>query len=203
VLGTPSDRVLILDDKTIFTYFFGGLPYLDEWKKNKCSQQDEEGKCENAIDRQNRMAAYEKYFHVKPSDTANYNFSRWSSATNYLGRNYYELMSEERFEDESGPLDLSFLHRSATANAPSINLADSPPDRARVVTSVDLNSPPPNPSQEFTQKLVATLEAAWGKRSGGDGSSKWQWISDKFMANLENERSPVGHYLHLHIEARR
>lgn len=33
VLGTPSDRALILDEKTIKTYFWGGLPYLDEWKK--------------------------------------------------------------------------------------------------------------------------------------------------------------------------
>ena len=38
VLGTPSDRALILDEKTIKTYFWGGLPYLDEWKKNKCSR---------------------------------------------------------------------------------------------------------------------------------------------------------------------
>jgi hypothetical protein len=202
VLGTPSDRVLILDDKTIRTYFWGGLPYLDEWKKNKCSQEDEKSKCEIAIDRQNRIAAYEKYFHVKPSDTANYNFSRWSSATNYLGRNYYELMSEERFEEDTGAFDVSFLFRSATANAPSIGLADDPPDRPRVVTSVDLASPP-NPSQEFTQKVVATLEAAWGKRSGGDGVSKWQWMSDKFMANLESERWGEGYKLYLKIRARR
>jgi transposase InsO family protein len=45
VLGTPSDRALILDEKTIKTYFWGGLPYLDEWKKNKCSRlSDQESK---------------------------------------------------------------------------------------------------------------------------------------------------------------
>jgi hypothetical protein len=251
VLGTPSDRILILDDKTIKTYFWGGLPYLDEWKKNKCSRlsdqeskrmriyssrmasskptstaelskqewadfgtlqkkQQEEMDCEIAIDRQNRIAAYEKYFHVKPSDTANHNFSKWSSATNYLGRNFYEILSEEKFDDEvdevttrsGGSHDLSHLTREATANAPLIVLSDVFSDRARVVTRVGVTSPP-NPSPEFIRKVVATLEAAWGKCSSGDGSSKWRWMSDKFMADLKSERRGEGHILTLHIDARR
>jgi hypothetical protein len=211
VLGTPSDRVLILDDKTIKTYFWGDLPYRDEWMKNKCSRpSDQESKrpvleaelkCKIAIGTQNRIAAYEKYFHVKPSDIAIHNFSKWSSATDYLGRNYYEILSEEKF-DEKGSRYLTFLSRSATANAPAVYLSDSPPNRPRVVTSVGLASPP-NPSQEFIRKVVATLEAAWGKRSGGDGFSKWQWMSDKFMANLESHPSAEGQILSLSIRARR
>jgi hypothetical protein len=237
VLGTPSDRVLIFDDKTIKTYFWGGVPYLDEWKKNKCSRlsdqeskrmqiytgtaelskeewadfgslqkkQDEETKCEIAIDRQNRVAAYETYFNVKPGDTANYSFSKWSSAADYLGRYYYELMSEEKFDEDktmSDSTDLSIVQRPATATAPAVLLADFPPNRARVVTSVHLNSAP-NPSQEFIQKVVATLEAAWGKRSGGNGSSEWQWVSDKFMAKLESRKHGEGQILLLNIFARR
>jgi len=245
-LGTPSDRVLIFDDKTVKTYFWGGVPYLDEWKKNKCSRlsdqeskrmriyssrmisskpsgtaelskgewadlgtlqkkQDDETKCEIAIDRHNRVAAYEKYFHVKPSDTANHSFSKWSSAADYLSRNYYELLGEEKFDEDktmSESTNLSFLQRPATATAPAVLLTDSPPNRARVVTSVHLNSAP-NPSQEFIQKVVRTLEAAWGKRSGGNGSSEWQWVSDKFMAKLESRKSGEGQILNLSIGARR
>jgi hypothetical protein len=37
VLGTPSDRILVLDDKTVKTYFWMELPYLHEWKQNQCS----------------------------------------------------------------------------------------------------------------------------------------------------------------------
>jgi hypothetical protein len=38
VLGTPSDRTLLLDDKTIRTYFSGDLPYRDEWARSRCSR---------------------------------------------------------------------------------------------------------------------------------------------------------------------
>lgn len=36
VLGTSSDRLLVLDDKTIRTYFSGDLPYREEWTRSKC-----------------------------------------------------------------------------------------------------------------------------------------------------------------------
>ena len=114
-------------------------------------------------------------------------------------------MSEEKFDEDktmSDSTDLSVLRRPATATAPSVLLSDFPPNRARVVTSVDLISPP-NPSQEFIQRVVATLEAAWGKRSGGNGSSEWQWVSDKFMAKLESRASGEGQILSLSIRAKR
>lgn len=38
VLGTPSDKALVLDDKTIKTHFWGKAAYRDEWVKNKCSR---------------------------------------------------------------------------------------------------------------------------------------------------------------------
>ena len=37
VLGTSSDKILVLDEKTVKTYFWGELPYLHEWKRNQCS----------------------------------------------------------------------------------------------------------------------------------------------------------------------
>lgn len=38
VLGTPSDKALVLDDKIIKTYFQGELPFRHEWNMNKCSK---------------------------------------------------------------------------------------------------------------------------------------------------------------------
>lgn len=36
ILGTPSERTLILDDSVVKTYFWGALPYRHEWKRNRC-----------------------------------------------------------------------------------------------------------------------------------------------------------------------
>jgi len=38
VLGTSSDRALLLDEKTVKTYFWGELPYRHEWAKSRCSR---------------------------------------------------------------------------------------------------------------------------------------------------------------------
>jgi len=38
VSGTPSDKGLILDKKTIKTYFLGAIPYQHEWMLNRCTQ---------------------------------------------------------------------------------------------------------------------------------------------------------------------
>jgi hypothetical protein len=100
VLGTPSDRTLLLDDKTIRTYFSGDLPYRDEWTRSRCSRltsgerarlltespsadarpvetpgdlrelqkrRGEELTCVVAVQNESRLAAYEKYFGVRPT----------------------------------------------------------------------------------------------------------------------------------------
>lgn len=53
VLGTPSDRTLILDGKTVETYFSGDLPYRDEWIRSRCSRlsPDERGRLEQQSER--------------------------------------------------------------------------------------------------------------------------------------------------------
>lgn len=38
ILGTPSERALLLDDRTVRTYFSGPLPYLHEWQRNRCAR---------------------------------------------------------------------------------------------------------------------------------------------------------------------
>ncbi len=37
VLATPSDRALILDDKTVKAYFLAALPYRQEWVRSRCA----------------------------------------------------------------------------------------------------------------------------------------------------------------------
>jgi len=38
ILGTSSDKLLLLDEKAVKIYFFGALPYRKEWLLNKCSK---------------------------------------------------------------------------------------------------------------------------------------------------------------------
>ena len=225
VLGTPSERALLLDDKTVKTYFWLELPYRHEWIRNRCARlsdpetqrsenysdrlqrardasdsglskpewhelkslqkkQKVERDCAVEIDRESRTAAYERYFERKPDDYSGHNFAQWSDAGKYLGRQFYELLAEERFDEEQFA-GSAFLKRPATANAPAISLADSR-YKPKVVTWINLVSTP-NPSQEFTQHLVKSLESAWGKRSGGNGTTEWLWDKKEFSARLSFE----------------
>ena len=241
VLGTPSERALVLDDKTVKTYFWLELPYRHEWKKNRCSKlsesetqrtedysrrllrprnaaeadlskaewndltalqkkQDEERRCDIEIEKQSRIEAYTHYFGVKPTDYAEQNFSKWGDSAKYLGRRFYELQAEERFDEEKFA-GSAFLKRAATANAPAISLSDS---RAspKVVTWISMVSSP-NPSPEYTQRLVQSLENTWGKRSGGNGSTEWLWDKNEFSAKLTYETvSAEGAYLGLVIDSK-
>lgn len=241
VLGTPSERALLLDDKTIKTYFWGDLPYRHEWTKNRCSKlsdteaqraenyskrllrarnasdsdlsksewddlrviqkkQQEELDCAVAVARQSLVAGYERYFGVKPTDYSGHTFSKWSDATKYLGKQFYELLAEERFDEEKFA-GSSFLKRAATANTPAISLSDSR-TKLKVVTWIGLVSTP-NPSPEFTRRLLQSLENAWGKRSGGDGITEWLWERKNFSAKLaHNSASAEGSFLSLVIDAK-
>lgn len=223
VLGTPSERALVLDDKTVKTYFWLELPYRHEWKKNRCSKlsesetlrtedysrrllqarspaeadlskvewndltslqkkQDEETRCDIGIEKQSRIEAYTRYFGVKPTDYAEQNFSKWSESAKYLGRRFYELQAEERFDDEKFEFDSHSLTRPATSNTPDISILDSP-SKPRVVSKVRLVGIL-NPSPELIQRLVLSLEGAWGKHSGGNGATEWLWNKKEFSARL-------------------
>lgn len=241
VLGTPSERALVMDEKTVKTYFWGALPYRHEWKKNRCSKlseleaqraedysrrllrarstsdadfsksewndltalqkkQDEERRCDIEIEKQSRIDAYARYFGAKPTDYAGQNFSKWSDGAKYLGRRFYELQAEERF-DENKFAGSTFLKRAATANAPAISLSDS---RAspKVVSWISMVSTP-NPSAEYTQRLVQSLEGAWGKQSGGNGITEWLWDKREFSAKLTYEPvSAEGSFLGLVIDSK-
>lgn len=238
LLGTASDSALILDDKTITTYFKGALPYRQEWEKNKCSRlseseteraenyfqrlrqgngpqlsltesqdfdaiqkkKNEELDCAVNIESQSRVMAYEQYFGTKPNDSDGYNFLTWAGALKYLGKQFYDILSEENFTE------LKFggsteLNRSPTAKAPTITLSDSDL-KPKVVTWIGLTSSL-NPSPEFIQRLVNSLEGAWGKPSGGNGTTVWQWDKKEFSAKLRHDtESPKGAYMSLVIKAK-
>jgi hypothetical protein len=66
VLGTPSNRTLVLDERTVATWFSGDVPYRDEWIRNRCAQQTRFD-CAAAVDEEHRLAAYAKYFGAKPA----------------------------------------------------------------------------------------------------------------------------------------
>jgi hypothetical protein len=239
VLGTPSERALVLDDKVVKTYFWLELPYRHEWKINRCStlsesekeraaaysrrllqarsaavvdfskaewndfavlqkKQDEERHCESEIEKRSRIDAYIRYFGVMPADYADQNFSKWSDATKYLGKRFYELQAEERF-DEQKLIGSTSLNRPATASAPTISLSDSH-GSPKVVSWIGMVSTP-NPSPEYTQRLVQSLESAWGKRTGGNGATEWLWVKKDFSAKLTYEPiSAEGAYLGLVIK---
>lgn len=245
VLGTPSDRALILDEKTVKTYFWLELPYRHEWIQNRCSRlsateeekssdytrriqhtpasnlpqalsKDEwadldalqkkrtEGfNCAAAIGKQSRADAYERYFGGKPTDFGNHNFMKWSEAPKYLGKQFDELLGEEKFElkeEKLKSLEVSYLTRTATAASPYISLSDLD-SKPKIVGSVSLIEP--NPSPEFTLRLLQTLENAWGKHSGGDGSTEWIWNGNEFFAQLTyNPVSGEGPFLGLVIKAK-
>lgn len=238
VLGTPSERALILDEKTVKTYFWLELPYRHEWTKNRCSRlseseagrvesysrrllrarnasdadlsksewadlgdlqkkQKEELDCAVSISEKSRADAYEKYFGGKPTDFGNHNFTKWSEAPKYLGKRFYELSGEEKFEEEKFA-NTSYLKRAATGNTPYINLSDSSL-KPKVVTWINLVSTP-NPSPEFTRRLVKSLEDAWGRRTGGNGTTEWLWSKKEFSAKLvHNPVSAEGPFLSLVI----
>ncbi|MGO9312431.1 MAG: hypothetical protein ACLQDI_06810 [Syntrophobacteraceae bacterium] len=251
VLGTPSDRALILDEKTVKTYFWGDLPYRHEWLKAKCSRLSddermrwdaylresitrrgqtgmsrsepsdlqslqqkarEEMDCDISLTSQSRISAYEKYFGVKPTDYANHNFSRWAEAPKYLGRSFDDILGEEKFEE--GKILRGTMERSATATAPSLTLFDSP-SNPRAVISIHVISQP-SASQEFIQRLIKTLEKAWGSPSGmntaaGKGgllpgsTCLALWNKDGFRAKLERTPGTAkeGPLVILSIEATR
>ena len=241
VLNTASDRALVLDETTVKTYFWGDLPYIHEWMKDKCrvlsesekersenysrrlasarspsdadlsktewvdldalqKKQHQELKCGVSIERQRHADAYARYFGGKPNDIAGQNFVKWSEAAKYLGKRFYEISSEEKFdEDKLG--DQSSLKRAATATAPMILLFDSP-STPRAVASVDVLSSP-NPSPELIQSVVSSLEKVWGKESSGNGRTEWRWTRKDFIAVLKHELvSAEGPYLNLNIDAK-
>lgn len=221
VLGTPSDKTLLLDDKTIKTYFWLELPYRHEWIINKCSlfladerkrfedylnrspgsfttaesddfdallkKDSEKRKCAIKVNKQSRFEAYTKYFGENPTDYKNHDFSKWALAPKYIGKRFYDLLSEEKFEEENQEIiSLHSLKRNATANAPSISLSDSLLSEPRVVSLVILASPP-NPSKDFIHLVVSTLEENWGNSKINENSDKWSWIMDKYTAELKYE----------------
>jgi len=245
VLGTPSDKILVLDEKTVKTHFWLELPYRHEWIKNRCSilsgkekqqleiysnrlrvnrlraasslsdlgfsseewadmealraKEDKERDCAIKTNAQSRITAYEKYFRTKPADFKNHNYSKWSNATKYLGKKYYELLSEEKFDEDNGPLG-NHLERSFTARSPYILLSDSS-SKPKVVVKVTLLSMP-NPSTEFISHVVSSLQHAWGSHSGGNGATEWFWDTKNYSAKLTQPVSKRGPYLSLVIEER-
>jgi hypothetical protein len=156
VMGTPPDKGVVLDDKTVRNYFVGEIPYQQEWRHAKCAQlspvetqrldvlvakmlaagtltSDEwaeynpmqkkrgiETKCQIALTVQSRMAAYERFFGIAPSDVTNHNFRKWPDLSSYLGLTFEDVSSEERFTAGDSFMGFSSLWREGTATSPAV-----------------------------------------------------------------------------------
>lgn len=232
-MGTPPDKGVVLDDKTVRNYFVGGIPYQQEWRHAKCLQlspdqtqqldaltakmlaagkltsaewseyspmnkkRDLELACQSAVRVQSRMAAYERFFGVAPSDVTNYNFSNWPDLSKYLGRTFEDVSSEERFTVGDTLRGITSMDRGATATSPEVELLDSP-NRKRYVTSADTSQIAP--SDAFIERVRTELTAEWGEPSSSSDPSKWVWKKKNFISTLTLERS--SDRLHLEVEAR-
>lgn len=157
VMGTPPDKGVVLDDKTVRSYFVGEIPYQQEWRHAKCAQLspvetqrldvltakletltsaewseyfpmkkkwDMEIECQRALRVQSRMASYERFFGVAPSDVTNHNFSKWLDLPKYLGRTFEDVSSEERFTVRDSFRGITSLYREETAISPAVVLLD-------------------------------------------------------------------------------
>jgi hypothetical protein len=235
ILGTPSDKALLLEEKVIKTHFWGKEPYYHEWILNKCSKltdaeqvrakkyssilrntkdlskqqmddykaikkkQREEDNCEIKIIKQSRIDAYTKYFGITPSDFTDHDFSIWSDATKYIGKQFYKLLNEEKFKEEKFA-GTNYLKRNVTANTPHISLSDLGSKNPRVVNSVILVSAP-NPSKEFIRLLLASLEKNWGDSMRVNEKEEWSWSKNSFFSKLKyNPKSASGAYISLVID---
>jgi len=65
ILGTRPEKAMELDHKTVRTYFHGDIPYRHEWRQTKCAALKNAKNihdCYVAVDKERRLAAYEKFF---------------------------------------------------------------------------------------------------------------------------------------------
>jgi hypothetical protein len=234
VMGTPPDKGVVLDDKTVRNYFVGEIPYQQEWRHAKCAQlspvetqrldvlgskmlaagtltsaewseyspMDEKRKlewaCQGALRVQSRMAAYERFFGVAPSDVTNQNFSKWSDLPKYLGRTFEDVSSEERFTVGDTLRGFTSMDREATATSPEVVLLDSP-NRKRYVTEADASQTAA--SDAFIERVRTSLTAEWGGPSSSSDTNKWVWRTKNFIGTLTLEKSGSDHILHLQVEA--
>jgi hypothetical protein len=223
VLGTASDKGLVLDEKTVRTFFLGNLPYYDEWIRSKCSRfnaeeagryyeytqrainnpnkirtifssdesadyvslfrkKQEEMACGLKISSERRFSAYKTYFETAPSESDNYNFSKWSSAVKYLGRPFDEILAEERFAEER-TAQSSILERGNTTTTPHVVISDS---RLKQRTAMEVRIfSPVNPSSKFRQQVIEFLTKEWGKPVIVT-SNRREWKKTGFKATLES-----------------
>lgn len=159
----------------------------------------QEIECSATLADDSRLQAYARYFGVKPTDYANYNFTKWSEATKYLGKRFYELQGEETFKDEH-IAEITTLKRSNTSNSPEIELMDSY-EKPKTVSTIMVFSTP-NPSPEYTKRLLSSLTESWGKPSGGNGKNEWIWNKREFSSRLKFLENPKESILGLTIDAK-
>ena len=172
----------------------------EEWAEYTPMQKkrDLETACQGALRVQTRMAAYERFFGVAPSDVTNLNFSKWPDLSRYLGLTFEDVSSEERFTASDPLMGITSLVRKATATSPAVVLIGSP-DRKRYVASAVAYQT--DPSDAFIEHVRTSLTAEWGEPSNSSGTNKWVWRTKNFIGTLTLEKRGSGHILQLQVGA--
>ena len=170
-------------------------PELEKFKHLQ-RKHNEENECKDRIIKENRIIAFNKFFGARPSDHTNHDFNKWVNAINYIDKNMDDVMVEENFK-ESKALGFTYLKRNSTAYSPSCMLSNKP-DAKRIINSVWVTRVKPSP--EFLQKLLNTIEAAWGKPLNDNLLDGYVWTKENFQAILIlNPTSADGEFISLNI----
>jgi hypothetical protein len=188
--------LLILDENTVKTYFWGDTPSRHEWLKNKCSggNASTEFSCRLNYENTSRIKAYEKYFGIKPDEYPTYkdhDISKWSEATKYLGKSVEEIRKTEKFTESEMAKEMTVLTLETHPNSPEVSLYDTFSKRG-VINSATLFKK--SPTLGLCTRILQDLEKHWGKPSIvgnliGPKFLEYQWINknEKFKATLERD----------------
>jgi hypothetical protein len=155
-----------------------------------------EESCRIPLTESSRIAAFEKYFQVTANLPAEQQFGAWVSAADDLGLKYSDIIEKNGFVEQPFP-EASRLERAATAHSPMVIEFDAPRS-VGVVSKISVFSPP-NPSKQYENRLLETLNRSWGASSSSHGSSM-VWQRDAFVATLSHQSSAEGESLVLQIE---
>lgn len=112
-----------------------------------------------------------------------------------------EVLKDTSFEtsDYAGRIHLK---RRASPKTPYFNLFGSL-GNPNVVDHINLVSTS-NPSTEFINKLVNSLNTKWGQYTSSDDARQWVWLKDGFTGTLtleDESSSAYGSFLNLNIDS--
>jgi hypothetical protein len=147
---------------------------------------------------QERVDAYKKFFGFDPNDLVDYEFTLWISSHEYIGRQFQDILNQEKFEEDAITPEFRSLHHYGTATTPSVMLFGDK-DHPRTVVCVSVLSHP-RPSRAFIDAIKSQLTKRYGPEHVDQKVNESVWLSDGYILCLkENPTSSTGPFLSLNI----